>query len=374
MTAVVCDLTVAALCTINKSLYVTRSNRHLGRTSRYGDPTTSKTFPRLLDLLADPGLVLIHQELGSRTADGKRRRTVIRPSATLLRIIRKHSVSLEDIGELLRTEPIELKGQPFGRKKRNKLIDYDETDFTTKARKHIQEINNALANADIRYTGPEVVDINQRQLRRSFNRESFESGGRLWGGFWQSMSKKDRLRYIRIDGKEVVEVDYGQVMPRLLYAIKGVAPPMQDLYDIPGIDGERQGIKKVMSSMQFVEKPLSRFPQGTCRYFGRDVRVKDVENAILSTHPDIADTFHRGLGHRCQFMESQILVEVLRVLNGMGVVPLPIHDAILVPASAVDLAQRVMLYTFKRHTGQDGEVDVLTKHDFGPDDDLQLAA
>ena len=54
--------------------------------------------------------------------------------------------------------------------------------------------------------------------------------------------------------------------------------------------------------------------------------------------------------------------------------PFPIHDAILVPASAVAKAKSVMLYTFKRHTGQDGEVDVLTKHDFGTDDDLQLAA
>jgi hypothetical protein len=374
VTAVVCDLTVAALCATANGLYVTRSNRHLGRVSRYRDPATSKTLPRLLDLMADPRLGLIHQELGFRTTDGQSKRTVIRPSAKLVRIIRSHNVSLVDIGELLRPEPIELKGHPVGRNKRNKLIEYDETDFTSKAREHVEGINSFLATAEIRYVGPEVVDINRRQLRRSFNRESFQSGGRLWGGFWQPMGKKERLRHIKIGGEDIVEIDYGQVMPRLLYAIKGLAPPMEDLYDIPGIIGERKGIKKVMSSMQFVDKPLSRFPKDTRRYFGRNVRVQDVEKAILSTHPDIADTFHRGMGHRCQFMESQILIEVLRILNSMETVALPIHDAILVPASAVTLAQRVMLYTFRRHTGQDGEVDILTKHDFGPDNDLQLAS
>ena len=40
--------------------------------------------------------------------------------------------------------------------------------------------------------------------------------------------------------------------------------------------------------------------------------------------------------------------------------PLPIHDAIIVPVSAVDMAKRVMLHTFEVKTRQEGVVDVLT--------------
>ena len=86
--------------------------------------------------------------------------------------------------------------------------------------------------------------------------------------------------------------------------------------------------------------------------------MQDVTAAIMKKHPAIAGAFFTGVGHRCQFLESQILVEVLRVLMSMDVTALPIHDAILVPASKVALAKDVMLHTFKRKTDQDGVVDV----------------
>ena len=90
------------------------------------------------------------------------------------------------------------------------------------------------------------------------------------------------------------------------------------------------------------------------------MRVENVTEAIMAAHPEIAGEFFTGIGHRCQFRESQILVEVLRILNAYGITALPIHDAILVPASASTLAKRVMLHTFKRKTGIDGEVTILT--------------
>lgn len=61
------------------------------------------------------------------------------------------------------------------------------------------------------------------------------------------------------------------------------------------------------------------------------------------------------------------MVDVLRVTLGMhdvGGVALPIHDAILVPASGVDVAKNVMTYTFWLKTGLEGVVDVLTAEDF----------
>ena len=64
------------------------------------------------------------------------------------------------------------------------------------------------------------------------------------------------------------------------------------------------------------------------------------------------------------------MVEVLTLILGkksIGGVALPIHDAILVPASAQRIATNVMTHTFWRKTGLEAVVDVLTPHDLeGP--------
>ena len=66
-----------------------------------------------------------------------------------------------------------------------------------------------------------------------------------------------------------------------------------------------------------------------------------------------------GLGHRCQFLESEILVSVLLRLGEAGITALRIHDAVLVPQSAVEIARATMLDVFKQKTGAEGQVDVL---------------
>jgi hypothetical protein len=358
--ALTCDLAVSTMSEDSKAIYITRSHRELGHASRYGSPASSKTLPTILDRLADERVGLIHMVLGYRKDTGDRKKTSIRPSHRFRRLVQEFCLLPSDIAELQRPEPIELKSFPPGQGKKAPRIDYEDTDQTIKLRQEMHEINRHLLAARIDYTGQAVVDINRRQLRRSFTRRRFDSGGRLFGGFWQQMKKEHRLQHIKINGEDVVELDYGQTMPRLVYALVEREPPMTDLYAIPGFEKSRDGVKRVMAAMLFVEQPLSRFPQGTRKLFPRQTRVQDVTDGVIAAHPEIASKLFRGVGHHCQFLESQILVEVLRILNGMGVTALPIHDAVLVPASASSLAERVMLYTFKRKTGIDGKVTIHT--------------
>ena len=56
-----------------------------------------------------------------------------------------------------------------------------------------------------------------------------------------------------------------------------------------------------------------------------------------------------GYTHHVQRVEPKSTVTVL-----------PIHDAIIVPALAVDKAKRVMLRTFEVQTGQKGQVEEIT--------------
>jgi hypothetical protein len=185
------------------------------------------------------------------------------------------------------------------------------------------------------------------------------------------------LRHLRINGEKIVELDYGQIMPRLVYSLAGVCPEQEDLYDIPGLEQlDRSGIKRVMSSMLFVEKRLTRFPRGTRCLFPPNISISDVIEAIEAAHPAIAPYFFTGIGHRCQFLESEIMVDLLRRLRAcpsIEGVALPIHDAILVPASEQRTATNFMSYAFWRRTRLEAVVDVLSPNDLEEEDLLKAA-
>ena len=105
------------------------------------------------------------------------------------------------------------------------------------------------------------VDLSECRLRRYFTRGSFESGGRLFGGFWQELKKTQRKNII-IDDEEAVSLDYSQMGPRILYGVCRTRPTTQDCYMVPGYERDRNGIKKVFNAMTFAEKALVRFPKG----------------------------------------------------------------------------------------------------------------
>jgi hypothetical protein len=56
-------------------------------------------------------------------------------------------------------------------------------------------------------------------------------------------------------------------------------------------------------------------------------------------------------------LESQILVKVLLSLREKGIVALPIHDAVAVPASAMGPAREVMIGHFRDATGLEVKVN-----------------
>jgi len=155
----------------------------------------------------------------------------------------------------------------------------------------------------------------------------------------------------------VVELDYGQMNPRILYGLCGAQPPEDDAYAIPGYQRFRPGVKKVMNSMIFATKRLTRMPKGVRKEFEDQHRVEQVMQAIEAAHPAIKDCFFRGMGHEAQFIESQVLVEVLLSLRDLGVHALPIHDSVVVGRSNKTRAKEVMLSCFLKVVGVQGLVD-----------------
>ncbi|RWM21769.1 MAG: hypothetical protein EOR73_10195 [Mesorhizobium sp.] len=344
-------------------IYVTRSNRVLGAKSRYRPPVYSKVFPAILDLLAKPEMGYVEQDVAP-DVQGAARSTVIRPGQRLLDRIAEREVGFDDLDTHQSGETIILKRSkdPNDYWDEGERLDYPEDDRTARYRAELAEINQWLREDDLQFDWKGIawphtpIALRDRGLRRVFTQGRFNSGGRLFGGFWQQLRKDERRTGLLIGGEKAVELDYGQAGVRILYGMAGQQPASDDLYHLWGYVQQREGIKRVMSAMIFADKPLERFPQFTRKLFRKGDKIAEVVEAIELKHPLIKDRFHCGLGHDAQFIESQIMVELLLIMKAKRITALPIHDAPMVPESAAATAKDAMLSVFQRMTGVEGIV------------------
>ena len=363
VSALLCDVIHHQLSGSDAGIYISRSNSKLGTKDRYRAPALNKKLPSILDILASAELGYLRQTKGDDYRGSTARRTVIRAGDLTLNQIADVGISIADIGESRYQEPIVLKKEKESRLDKGTYLQYKDTDQTTQYRQEINVINDRLEASELlidrEALGPSSPNYNmhKRWVRRVFTRGRFRSGGRLFGGFWQDMSKQERRQSLKIDGEQAAELDFGQMAARILYGIAKAQPEPKDAYVIPDLGGvNREGVKKVFSAMQFRQGPLDRLPMGTRQFFPRRYKAIDVDRAIRKAHPAIADLLGTEIGHYGQFLESQIMVGILLALKDESVTGLPVHDAVLVPASRADRATEVMLLIFRQHTGVEGSV------------------
>jgi hypothetical protein len=370
ITAVICDLMHYALTKNERPLVIPRSNRVLGKRERNKALAFNQQLPKLVDTLGTDEVGWLIQEKGERREFTHNQRTTIRPSPRLIQLMEKRGINLADIGRTRGEEVIILKAGKKDYWDKGRRISFDDTPTTHHLREQMLTINAWLADARIEFdetvlVKDRIIDTNQRHLRRCFTRGSFESGGRLYGGFWIDLGKQERLDGLTINGEEIVSLDYGQIGPRILYSLAGEQPPAHDLYDIPGLTGlhygvYRDGIKKVMNALSFSER-LSRKPKNSKHLLPRHLTIDQIVSLIKQAHPAIAHLLGTEIGHKVQFIESEIMVEVILELKAKGIVALPVHDCVLVPKSARAKAESVMLEVFKDKTG----VKVIVSEEIG---------
>src|SRR5262249_16873733 len=155
--------------------------------------------------------------------------------------------------------------------------------------------------------------------------------------FWMNLKKAQRPYILRINGQKTAECDYSTLVARLAYAdgTEDKKPPKGDLYTIPGLSPEsRDGVKRLFSTLLFDQtKNRDRFPKGVAELFSiEDQRkgFKQVFDLIKAHHSAITPLFGTGIGHYLQFLESQLLVNVLLRLAHRNVTALPLHDCVVV--------------------------------------------
>jgi hypothetical protein len=365
-------------------LVVTRSKKELAKRSRYRPPILTETFVTVLDLLASPEMQFITQDIGGRN-QREARRTTIKAGPRLVTRINDHCLTFADLTLSESEEVILLKGKrrlkENGREDffdRGDLIEYEDSPTTLRYRQEVEAINAWLKQAEIAFdkdtakggvVDPELiydidhVDTNARQLRRYFSRGSFQSGGRLFGGFWQQLERQSRLRGLRINGEPVVSLDYSQFNPMLAYSVIGHIPPAGDAYTIVGLERHRERVKRVFNSMMFATAPLKKFPKGLRtptrsqdatsdnEPFPVRTKIEDVTSAITAKHPRLSDLFYSGAGHQMMFLESELMMRVLLSLREMAVVALPVFDAVVISERDEAKARSVMAEQFLTSTG-----------------------
>lgn len=352
VTAIVADLCYHYCLDPEHKVYLSLSKQQIGRNSRYTPKVMGKTLPTVLGDLSAPELALIEMEKGHRL---KGKQTSIWPGKRLVSLMERSGVTWRDFDESGTSEAIILRDSHEGRRK-GKLLEYTDTPDTLRYRQEIERINSWLADADITlYTSacPSLALANpkDRFLRRIFNNGSFTQGGRLYGGFWQSLSKEKRGPGIRIGGERTVCLDYSQVCPRILYGMAGAEPHIDDLYTVPGLEAHREGVKKVLVSLLFAKGAMLRAPRDTRHLLPKGMKIAEVVRLIEKAHPALAPYFRTSIGMELMFQESQILVEVLLTLIDHGAVALPVHDAVVVKKSDEAITRKVMEEVFRKRTG-----------------------
>lgn len=202
-----------------------------------------------------------------------------------------------------------------------------------------------------------VINTNQKYLQRIFN-DTFDFGGRFYGGWWQSIPGSLRP-YILIDEQATVEIDYKGFHIALLYSLEGIDyyrdDANRDPYQIEGWD--RSDVKLLLqivlnTSKGNVPKAFNeaRFEEHQDQY--PVSKLKPLVNQFEAMHQPIAKYFYQGAGSGLQRIDSMIASRVmlscmkLGQRNAQGVnekfVVLPVHDSFIVQKQHKDQLAEIM--------------------------------
>ena len=354
--SIVCDLIHREITKPGAWVAITFSKAFLGQRDRYRAKVLSETLPVIVQHMATPEMDFVEIIKGTRNPfdPSLSRQTVIRAGKRLRDRTEEYGLTLDDLGIDKTQELIVLKDTKEDLWDNGKWLQYQDTSQTIRYRQELTHINDWLEQADLEFipygATSTKLDTSDRRLRRYFNNNSFEHGGRLFGGFWQNM-KKNMRKDIVIDGMDTVTLDYGQMIARVLYGHAGKPFEFQDAYSVPRLEGCRSGVKKVFSAMLYSDSPLKRMPQGCRELFPQKFTYADVAEKIIQHHHQVADLLHAGIGPALTYQESNILISVLTKLIDLGITALPLHDAVIVADEHEEQTRSIMLSVFREVVG-----------------------
>lgn len=307
-------------------------------------PVTHTTVCKVADWLAAAGYAEAtlghyrrYEGFGENVGAGKQSR--IRATAKLVRFFEQgFGVTPQHVGFAPWVEPLVLRLEASDHEEIKRDIDYEDTDETIRMRANLQRLNAFFADFRISLSKADepVVDLPPFMLRRIFNRASFGSGGRFYGGPWLELPSEDRSSLL-IDGEDVVELDYSGLHPRLIYQLEGKPLPADaDPYIVPGWTGpeRREWVKTAFQQLINADavSKLRKPPAVPAAAIGKGGWDK-LKQAMAHHHKAIERWFRSGKGLELQRIDSDIAEATMLRLADQGICCLPVHDSFIVPRS-----------------------------------------
>jgi len=334
---------------------VTQSNTILG--SKDSHPVLNDKLPDVLAILVAADV--LHRRTGSHS---EKKQSTIELAPTGKTLIREFGLKRSDFRHKER-KPIVLRTRKTSEdKKRNrpgKELELPETEEVRRLQDEVTRFNEFLAAQAIEYVGDRSdIDDERKTTHRVFNNGRMDEGGRLYGGFWQSLSgardgKPDERCDIEINGELLEGLDYGQIAVRMLYSFEGKQLEMEDAYVLDGWGEEcREGMKKLINSM--INDPTGE-PKAVKKLFGRTYGLKVPEltekakQSIYQQHAAIRNHFNGTSTYRLFYEESNHLMRVLMKLVDMDIPALPVHDCLYVRLRDENTVRQLMMDMFTDH-------------------------
>lgn len=260
---------------------------------------------------------------------------------------------------------VEDAADPIVFKRNGNVVQFLESRNTRQMRLNIQRINAANRarqitlpideNEQVKLYGhmlektDQGFSSNRVTYHRVFN-DKWSHGGRFYGPWWQSIGSKFRSQ-ILIDGKPVVERDFCELHPFMLYTLEGLPlPDIPDLYLPQGRPKESRKMYKIMWNTALnalTRQQAFQAMQSTQNRRGNPGNVKhDFWEAMLqeleAMHKPIAHHLATGVGIRLQCYDSLVAEQVMLTMIAQELPCLCVHDSFLTWAEHDETLQDVM--------------------------------
>ena len=316
-----------------------------------------RPFVKTIDELTKLGLIKIKRGYNLKPA----RRSRMIATLKLNKIINKYNVDNSNVLELPIDE-IQLKDS------NKKFIDFPDTPSITKSRNILKKYNSLLYKITISLKQVKQVkdyvkensykiDTLKQSYHRIFSNSSWEEGGRFYGPWWQYITNdKEKIelrKYLLINNKPTIELDYSSVHLHLLYnKEKKVYDDKNDAYTLTGLEHKRAFVKKAILIAincksdryysQTVANALKDHPQ-----FERGFNYKNMLTLFKEHHPDIAHYLFTGIGINLQNTDSKISEYIIKRMTNKSIPVLNIHDSFIVERKQQHQLKQVMTKAFR---------------------------
>jgi hypothetical protein len=293
--------------------------------------------PEIITKFKDEDLIKLRgpEEEETYTHKGETKTKMVKPpkDCPVNRVTRRMKTIIQEYNNLLERSRIDVDVECLSQKDRDALVK-KMTDMQMKDKRII------LRLAD-------------KEVYRVFNNGSLEDGGRYYGAWWIGAPGIVR-KYITINGKPTVELDYSGIHVHLLYARKGInyADLKEDAYTLDDGIPDRD-LNKLILLTAFNAKNEAATAAAVwdeLRENGQLYKysLKDHKpilaklELLMNKHKPIKDEIANKFGIKLQYLDSCVIEKLIKNYTKKGIPILTVHDSVICEVQHAELVRDKM--------------------------------